>query len=80
MYQWLVSKLQLITEVIVNLDDNVQEQDYLAICKGGTAEVTSEVWSELNVELEELQELSAALLKHVEVLTKNLSVGLFIMM
>ena len=76
----MVSKLQLITEVIVNLDDNIQEQDYLAICKGGTAEVTSEVWSELNVELEELQELSAALLKHVEVLTKNLSVGLFIMM
>ena len=66
----MVSKLQLITEVIVNLDDNVQEQDYLTICKGGTAEVTSEVWSELNVELEELQELSAALLKHVEVLTK----------
>lgn len=54
-------------DLYYTLDDEIQEQDYLTISKGGTADITSEVWTELNSELEELKGLSVTLLEQVQV-------------
>lgn len=44
-----------------------EDEDYLTISKVGTSEVTSQVWTELQNELEELQGLNTALLQQVQV-------------